>query len=121
MSTESEIINYEERLRSAQLKSDIEELSILLDDGLIFSVFDGSVIGKNEDLNLHRSADFHITKMDVIDRSIQCYENAAVVNVLMNASAETGGVAQSNLIRYVRVWYRFGGSWRVISGSMRIQ
>lgn len=121
MSTESTIASGEERLRLAQLKSDIDELSALLDDTLLFSALDGSVVGKIEDLNLHRSSEFRIAKMDMIDRQIQCYENAAVVNVLMDTSAEIGGVSQSNKIRYIRVWYRFSDGWRIISGSMRAE
>jgi hypothetical protein len=121
MSIKSVIDSYEERLRVAQLKSDIDELSILLDDTLVFSALDGSVVGKMDDLNLHKSSQFRISKIDLIERKIQCYKNAAVVNALMDVSAEIGGVTQSNKLRYIRVWYRFHNGWRIISGSMRAE
>lgn len=53
MGIEETIVEWEERLRLAQLKSDIVELSILLDENMVFSALDGSVIGKRDDLNLH--------------------------------------------------------------------
>ena len=121
MTNESVIDSYEERLRLAQLKSDIDELSILLDDTLVFSALDGSVVGKTDDLNLHKSSKFRISKIDLLERTIQCHKNAAVVNALMDVSAEIGGVAQSNKLRYIRVWYRFNNGWRIISGSMRAE
>ena len=121
MNIEATIADLEERLRQAQLASNIDELSALLNDNLIFSALDGSVIGKADDLNLYRSGDFHITKMDVLNRTIQCHENAAVVNVLMDASAQFGDTTQSDKIRYIRVWYKAPIGWRIISGSMRIE
>lgn len=121
MSTDATISNLEERLRSAQLKSDTNELSLLLDDSLVFSALDGAVAGKIDDISLHKSPDFRITRMNVIDREIRCHENAAIVNVLMDAAAEFGGSLQSNNIRYIRVWYRFSDGWRIISGSMRLE
>lgn len=121
MNTEATISEYEERLRRAQLTSDIAELSLLLDDKLVFSALDGSVIGKADDLNLHRSPGFRITRMEVVERKIQSYENAAVVNVLMDASAEFGDTTRTDKIRYIRVWSRFPDGWRIIAGSMRIE
>lgn len=118
MSCEQDIYELEERLRTAQLKGDIEALSALLDDTLSFSILNGTVIDKMDDLSSHRSPDFRITKMHMIDRRTQCYEHAAVINVLMDVSAIMGGAIQHHTIRYTRIWYRFSDGWRVISGSM---
>src|SRR5690606_23834959 len=52
---ESAIWACEERLRIAQLESDVAELARLLDDELMFTALDGSVVGKRDDLELHRS------------------------------------------------------------------
>lgn len=121
MSIEKTIIGYEERLRLAQLGSDVEELNNLLADALIFSAWDGSIVGKDDDLNLHRSPEFRITKMDVIDRKIICFDGSAIVNVLMDASAEFGGETENKTFRYVRVWHEFPDGWRIISGFMRVE
>ncbi len=121
MNVESIIIDNEERLRVAQLNSDVAELSNLLDDNLVFSALDGSIVGKRADLELHKSAEFRIIKMEVVERQIHGYENVVVVNVLMDASAEFNNVVQNDRIRYIRVWYKFFDGWRIISGSMRAE
>lgn len=119
MDIEATIIDQEERLRVAQLKSNTDELTLLIDNSLVFSALDGIIIGKDQDLNMHRSPDFRINKMDVINREIKCLENAAIVNVLMDTVAVISGAPQSNIIRYIRVWHKFSDGWRIISGSMR--
>ncbi|MCB0166240.1 MAG: nuclear transport factor 2 family protein [Anaerolineae bacterium] len=113
------IIEYEERLRAAQLSSDTDELDLLLDEAIIFSALDGSIGRKEDDLNLHRSPDFRITKMEVIERDIVSFDTTVVVNVVMDASAVFGEEAQHEKIRYIRVWHQFSEGWRLIAGSMR--
>lgn len=121
MNIEEAIVEQEERLRLAQLKSDVNELSILLDDRLIFSAWDGSIIGKEDDLSLHKSPEFRIIKMDVLERKIECFDSTAIVNVLMDASATVGTDTQAGKMRYIRVWHRFSDGWRVVSGFMRTE
>lgn len=121
MTIEETITGYEERLRLAQLGSDVEELNRLLADALIFSAWDGCVVGKSDDLNLHRSPEFQITRMEVIDRNIVCFDGVAIVNVVMDTSAEFGGNAEDKKIRYVRVWHQFPDGWRIISGFMKME
>lgn len=108
----------EERLRVAQLKGDVEELSALLDNSLSFIALDGTLVSKTDDLNLHRSPGFFITKMEMINRRVQCFEYAAVVSTLMDVTSIMDGVAKNQKIHYIRVWYRFDNDWRVVSGSM---
>lgn len=121
MSIEAIITEYEERLRLAQFKSDINELAVLIDDGIIFSAMDGSIVGKEDDLSLHKSPDFRITKLDVIERKIESFEHSAVVSTLMAVSALFGSNEQNDKIRYIRVWHKFPEGWRIISGSMRAE
>ena len=121
MNTEEIVIELEDRLRSAQLKSDISELSRLLDNQLVFSGLDGSIVSREADLNLHKMDEFKITKMDLISREIHWHENAAVVNTVMDACAEFSGNLQADKIRYIRVWHKSSAGWRVISGSMRLE
>ena len=79
------------------------------------------MIGKGDDIDLHRSPDFQITKMDLMERTIQLFDGAAVVNVLMDVSARFGVNPQSDKIRYIRVWHEFTDGWRIISGCMRVE
>ncbi len=119
MSNEFDISKVEERLRIAQLKGDIDELSLLLDNSLSFTALDGTLVSKVDDLNLHKSPNFSITKMNVINRWSQCFEYAAVVSTLMNVTSIIDGITKNQRIRYIRIWYRFGDDWRVVSGSMK--
>ena len=119
MSNEFDISKAEERLRIAQLKGDTDELSLLLDSSLSFTALDGTLVSKADDLNLHKTPGFSITKMDVISRWTQCFKCAAVVSTLMDVTTIIDGVTKNQKIRYIRVWYRFGDDWRVVSGSMK--
>ncbi len=121
MNIEQAISELEERLRKAQLNSDLKELSALIDDNLVFSGLDGAIIGKEDDLNLHKSEDFRISQMDLIERKIQPFGTTVVVNTLMGATAIIGGEIQSDKIRYIRVWHHFPEGWRIISGSMSVE
>ena len=78
-------------------------------------------MGKNDDLNLHRSPEFQITRMEVIDRNIVCFDGVAIVSVVMDTSAEFGENAEDKKIRYVRVWHQFPDGWRIISGFMKME
>lgn len=120
MDIEEAISGLEERLRQAQLNSDINELSILIDDKLTFVAPDGSIISKDDDLNLHQSGNFKITKMELIERHIQAFENTVVVNTLMDESAIFDGHVQNDKIRFIRVWHQFTDRWRIISGCMHM-
>jgi hypothetical protein len=53
--TESQIIEIEERLRQAMLKSDVAELDALIAPELIFTSYLGQLTTKQEDLDMHRS------------------------------------------------------------------
>ena len=121
MNIEKIIVDLEDRLREAQLEGDIEELSHLIDDDIVFSGLDGSVVGKEDDLNLHKMEEFTITRMNLISREIHQFENTVVVNVLMDACAVFNGQSQADKIRYIRVWHKFPDGWRIISGSMRVE
>ena len=121
MNIEKTIVDLESRLREAQLQSNIEELSCLIDDDIVFSGLDGSVLGKEDDLNLHKLAEFQITRMNLISREIRLFENTVVVNVLMDACAVFNGQPQADKIRYIRVWHKFPDGWRIISGNMRTE
>ncbi len=57
------ILTAEADLRAAQLAGDVAALDRLLDDGLVFTGLDGAVVGKADDLALHRSGRLRITRV----------------------------------------------------------
>jgi hypothetical protein len=81
MSTDDEILAREDGLRRAQLASDVHALDRLLDDGLMFTGLDGTVVTKSDDLALHRSGGLRITRMEPVERSVIHLGETSVVSV----------------------------------------
>jgi ketosteroid isomerase-like protein len=117
---ESSVTDCEEQLRHAQLNGDVEALERLLDDALVFTAVDGSVVGKRDDLALHRSGRLRITKIEPSDLRVLDLGDVAVVSVRMNAEAVLDGVAARSPLRYTRIWNRRREGWRVIAGHMSV-
>lgn len=118
MSVNDPILLYEAELRQAQLASDIEALDRLLDDALIFTTAEGMVVSKADDLNLHKSGQLRITKMNPLDHHILHLGETIVVIVGMDAEATINGAVVGGILRYTRVWHQRPGGWRVIAGHM---
>jgi hypothetical protein len=114
----SDIEECEARLRQAQLDGDVTALDQLLDEALVFTTLDGSVVGKSDDLALHRSRRLRISKMEPTDFRILDLEKVAVVSVEMDAEAVYDGVRSGGRLRYTRVWAQRPDGWRVVAGHM---
>jgi len=112
------ILACEAALRQAQLANDVAALDRLLDDALVFTTLNGSVVGKADDLDLHRSGRLRITQMDPGDQRVVRVGTTAVVSVRMEAAATVDGVEVRGPLRYTRVWCERPGGWRVVAGHM---
>jgi hypothetical protein len=112
------ILACEEELRQAQLSGDVTALDRLLDDELVFTALDGSVVGKADDLALHRSGKLRINRMDPGERHHLRLGTVVVVSVRMEAAAVIEGVEMTGPLRYTRVWHEVAGGWRVVAGHM---
>lgn len=115
---ESSVLACEEQLRQAQLSGDVEALDRLIDESLIFTALGGTLVGKRDDLALHRSGTFRISRMDVIEQQVMDLGEVAVVVTAMEASATIGEAVEEGRLRYTRVWRRFADGWRVVAGHM---
>ncbi len=118
MASADEVDAAEAELRRAMLAGDVGALDRLLDDALIFTALDGSVVTKADDLALHRSRQIVIEKLEPSERRVAIHGDCAVVSVKMAASAVIAGQRQLSTLRYTRFWRREGGSWRVVGGHM---
>lgn len=116
--TLSAIEEYEEQLRRAQLNSDVAVLERLLDDALVFTALDGRVVGKADDLAMHRSGRLRISKMEPTDCRMLDLGEVVVVSVRMDAAALVDGVAAVGPLRYTRIWTRRPDGWRIVAGHM---
>ena len=101
---EKRIIDAEERLRLAMLGSDVAALDELLAPELVFTSHLGQVIGKEDDLDFHRSGSFKLNALTASEQRIQIHGGVAVVCVLMHLSGSYAGASFDSRIRYTRVW-----------------
>ena len=112
------VLACEEELRQAQLSGDMTALERLLDNGLVFTALDGAVVGKADDLALHRSGKLRINRMDPGERYLLRLGTVVVVSDRMEAAAVIEGVEMTGPLRYTRVWHEVAGRWRVVAGHM---
>jgi hypothetical protein len=120
MNADEEILARENELRHAQLTSDVDALDRLLDDRLMFTSLDGTVVTKDDDLALDRSGRLRITRMEPIERSVLHLGGTSVVSVKMDAAAVVVGSPTNTTLRYTRVWHQASGEWQVVAGHMSI-
>jgi hypothetical protein len=112
------IVGAEAALREAQLAGDVTALDRPLDDQLMFTALDGTVVGKADDLDLHRSGRLRITRMVPNDLRIIRLGSVAVVSVRMDAAAIVNGTQVSGPLRYTRVWRECPDGWRIVAGHI---
>ena len=117
MNLESEISLLEEQLRIAMLRSDLSALDALIADDLLFVGPDGSVIGKAEDLELHRSGAQRISQLDFSDLLVRAYGGTAVTTVAAIVAGTFNEQPFSGHVRYLRTWTKTRAGWQVIGGS----
>ncbi len=120
MNDNNPILLYETQLREAQIAGDVNALDRLLDDALIFTTLEGTVVGKAHDLNLHRSGELRVTRMNPLEHHILDLGKTVVVAVAMDAEAVVSGEVFANKLRYTRVWCERPGGWRVVAGHMSV-
>jgi len=104
MSIETEILAAEERLRQAMLRSDIAVLDQLLSPDLIFTSHLGQLVGKQDDLDFHRSGLFKLKELTPSEQRIRLSDGIAIVSGLMHLSGSYAGTSFIETIRYTRIW-----------------
>ena len=80
MSTDP-IEQLEAELRTAMLTDDLAALDRLIDDDLVFTGPDGGVASKADDLEMHRTSQIRMTRLDPSERRIIRRGDTAVVVV----------------------------------------
>jgi hypothetical protein len=102
------------------MANDVDALDRLIDDDLMFTALDGSVVGKQEDLDAHRARRLRLTRMEPSERRVQRFGPIAVVNVRMEHEGTWDGAPVGGPLRYTRVWIERPGGWRIIAGHMSV-
>ena len=115
---EAEIIQREGALLTAVTTNDVALLDDLLHDDLLFNGPDGRTGTKALDLANYRSGGIQLRRAEARDRSISLIGDDVVVAVTVTLEGSYLGVEVDGSYRYLRVWKRLDGAWRVIAGSV---
>jgi ketosteroid isomerase-like protein len=113
---ESQIIECEERLRSAMLNSDVDTLDELLAPDLIFTSHLGQLWKKEDDLAAHRSGAIKIEQVNVFDRQIRLVGEVAIAWVGVYISGSIAENKSAGNFRFTRIWARSSDDrWQVVT------
>jgi hypothetical protein len=93
-------------------------LDDLLHDDLLFNGPNGQTGTKQLDLANYRSGDIQLTRAEASDRLVSAIGDDVVVAVTVTLEGSYLGVPVDGRYRYLRVWKRVAGAWRVIAGSV---
>ena len=115
---EAEIVAREDALLRAITTNDVALLDDLLHDDLLFNGPDGQTGTKPQDLANYRSGGIQLRRAEATDRLIRAIGGDAVVAVTITLEGSYLGVRVDGRYRYLRVWQRTDGKWRVIGGSV---
>ena len=102
--TENEIARREEQLLAAMRASNAEALDDLLADDLIFTHHLGGMMGKQDDLDAHRTGFVKVHAVTASDQRIRILGDVAIVTVRLDIMGSFGGVESSGAFRFTRVW-----------------
>jgi ketosteroid isomerase-like protein len=117
---ETQVRQAEERLRVAMLHSDVKALEELLSDDLIFTTHLGQVVGKADDLAVHRSGALKFHEVTYCDQRVWFHGGVALVSVRVHLAGVFGAAAVADDYRFTRVWALTAskGAWQVIAGHV---
>lgn len=113
-----QILAAEARLVAAMKASDADALDALLHDGLLFNGPTGETATKTMDLANYRSGGVKLSVVEPSDYTLSAIDDDVIVAVTVRLEGDYLGQRVVGRFRYLRVWKRYGESWRVIGGSV---
>ncbi len=117
--SELQILEIEERLRQAMLKSDVAELDALIAPEFLFTSFTGQLVSKQEDLAIHRSGILDFRELTPSERQIQLHEGFSVVSVKIHIVGSYAGDEVDQSFRFTRVWaFSSAGTLQIVAGHV---
>lgn len=98
-------------------RSDVDELRDLLSEDIAFALPDGSVVGREADLEAHRSGATRFVSLTEVERSTA--ENGASARTRTRAHIVVIDIGHQieAVLDYERSWSILDGRWQVVSGS----
>ncbi|MGD9580412.1 MAG: nuclear transport factor 2 family protein [Vampirovibrionia bacterium] len=117
---EKVIIQLEEDLRSAMLTSNTTKLDELIADTLIFTIPDGSVMGKEDDIKFHKTGIQKLYKLDHYDQTTTILNDIAIVTTKTLIEGTINNNDISGKYCYTRIWKIINNKWQIIAGHCSI-
>lgn len=111
------IINKEKEMLDAMLNSDVDKLSALIHEDLLFNIPSGQTVTKDLDLENYRSGNMKIKVISSSDQSINLIEDIAVVAATITMRGSYLAHILDGKYRIIRIWKLFGNDWKVVAGS----
>ncbi|RKF38435.1 nuclear transport factor 2 family protein [Paraburkholderia fungorum] len=110
------INRYEAALRTAMLTNDVEALTELLDDDLVFTGPDGQLLSKEDDLSVHRARLLRLDQLDLYETRIHRIGEMIAVTTKATLSGHFGPTPFDGTFAYTRLWRQSGAYWRIVAG-----
>lgn len=110
----------ERRLQAAQLASDVDALTELMDDAVRFTAPDGNLYTKQDDLRVHESGQQVLTRVEEEDLQILATEHTGITWFLGTLEGTVGGEPFAARMRYTRTWIHDQGGWRILAAHATI-
>lgn len=106
----------ERRLQAAQLASDVETLTELLDDDVIFTGPDGNLYSKEDDLTGHRSGHQVLNRVEELELRVLVTGSTGVTWFLGSLQGAIGGEPFAARMRYTRTWVHDArAGWKIVA------
>ncbi|SFB83453.1 nuclear transport factor 2 family protein [Pseudoalteromonas denitrificans] len=115
-----EIIEAEEKLKSAMISSDIEVLNQLFSKDLIFTNHMGQILSKSDDLAAHKRGEFKINALSLSDQIVKTSGGVVIVSVHAKIKGSYKGEATSGHFRFTKGWGNLDSRWQVLTGHASI-
>jgi ketosteroid isomerase-like protein len=113
---QEQIVQVEDRLRTAMLSSDVAALNELLAPDLIFTNHLGQLLGKDDDLAGYRSGVLKVLSLEPSEWHVRALGDVAVVSVRMQLIGTYEGAPANGDFRFTRVWTRSQQeTWQIVA------
>jgi ketosteroid isomerase-like protein len=111
----------ERRLQAAQLASDVDALTELLDDAVLFTGPDGKLYSKQDDLGAHRSGHQVLSRVEESELRVRVTGSTGVTWFLGRLEGTVGGESFAARMRYTRTWAREADTgWRIVAAHATV-
>ena len=116
-----DLLATERRLQAAQLTADADTLDALIDERLVFTGPDGRLYGKQDDLEIQRSGQQRLTRVDAEDVRALVDGDTGVTWFLGTVAGVFLGEDFIQRVRYTRTWIRSEEhGWRLLAAHVSL-